>query len=136
MESSVCFISEACPWLGDGGLVSRGPLLPLTTSAPEPSQLKGGAVYRNSTVSSDLHRDVVVGGLTSLTWIVLGRARLRSRVSLVPFPRGQFSELQEHLSRLQAGHQVVNVFHLLGVAVSTRQLSGTAQNMIQPWRGN
>ena len=52
------------------------------------------------------------------------------------FTWSQFSELWQLMSWLQSGHRVVNCFHLVGVSVSIRQLTGMAQNIIySPWEG-
>ena len=43
---------------------------------------------------------------------------------LFPYLWGQFSELWQLMSWLQSGHHVLNFFHLVGVSVSTGQLTG------------
>ena len=67
---------------------------------------------------------LVIGGLTGITLIVLVQLVFSSRVSLFPFLWGQFSELWQLMSWLPPGHHVVNFFHLVGLSVSIRQLTG------------
>ena len=60
-----------------------------------------------------------------------------SRVGLLPFLWGQFSELWRLMSRLQSGHHVVKSFHLMGVSVSTGQLTGYgSEYYLQPLAKN
>ena len=55
---------------------------------------------------------------------------------VVTFPWGQFSEFWQLMSWLKSGHHVVNVFHLVGVSVSTRQLTGYGPECyLCPWEG-
>ena len=69
--------------------------------------------------------------VTELNWI------FSSRVSLVPFLWSQFSDLWHFRSRLQPGHHVVNFFHLVGVSVSLRQLTGDgSEYYLWPLRRN
>ena len=59
-----------------------------------------------------------------------------SRVRLLPFLHGQFSELWQLTPWLQSGYCVVNVY-LVGVSVSTEQLTGHGSEhlSISPWEG-
>ena len=79
----------------------------------------GGGGATNSTARSDSHAEIGHRCLASIIWTVLSTVSLQFQVSVFPFLWGQFSE-----SWLQCGHHVVNFFHLVGVSVSVRQLTG------------
>ena len=83
------------------------------------SRAHGGRGATNSTARSDSHAEIGHWCLASIIWTVLSTVSLQFRVSVFPFLWGQFSE-----SWLQCGHHVVNFFHLVGVSVSVRQLTG------------
>lgn len=56
--------------VGEGGCLSKGQLPPLTTSGHIFYRLREGATCRNSTVSSDIHLELVIGSLMSIISIV------------------------------------------------------------------
>ena len=97
-----------------------------------------GATRRNGTGSSDRHLETghaVVWPASS--WLFWVRLILSSRVGLFLFLWGQFSELWQLMSWLQSGHCVVKFFHLLGVSVSTTQLTGYgSEYYLKPLRRN
>ena len=96
---------------------------------------RDGATGRNSTVGSGSHEigAAIVWSVSS--WLDYVQLIFSSRVSLFPFLWGQVSELWQLMSWLQSGHHVVNLFHLVGVPVSTRQLIGYGSECcLNPWR--
>ena len=126
VERKVCFILEAGSWGAGGGLVSKG-RLPTTDSwwARAFYRWKEGPPGRSSTASSVSHLEIGPAVIWSASpWLFQVQLGFSSRVSLFPLPWGQFSELWQLMSWLQSGHHVVNFFHLVGVTVSTRQLTG------------
>ena len=66
---------------------------------------------------------LVMWRLISVILIVLSTASLEFQGGFVPISL-QFLELWQLMSRLPSGYHVVNFFHLVGVSVSTRQLTG------------
>ena len=57
---------------------------------------------------SNSHLQLVISGLTSIIWVVLGTVNLQFWGALAPILHGQFSELWQHTSRVQSGHHLVN----------------------------
>ena len=65
-----------------------------------------------------------IGNLTSIILVVLGIVNLQFQGPFVSIFRGKLLELRQHMSWLQSGHGVVKLFHLVGVSVTVRQLTG------------
>ena len=57
---------------------------------------------------SNSHLQLVISGLTSIIWVVLGTVNLQFWGALAPILHGQFSELWQLKSWVQSGHHVVN----------------------------
>ena len=85
------------------------------------------------------------GGLQSMglqevlatEWLSLLPLIIGSRVGLFPFPWGPFLALWQFMSQPQSSHHVADFFHLVGVSVSLRQLTGYgSEYYLQPLRRN
>ena len=73
-----------------------------------------GVPCRNSTVSSKNHLEgSCVEVWSASSWLFSVQLVFSSRVSLLPFLWGQFSELWERMSQ-QSSHHAVNFLHLVG----------------------
>ena len=125
VERKVCFLLDAGNRFGGQTPVQR-----LTPHLLQPvgksfyRQRKGGYMqkrYSQLWQSSWSGHEVVC---SESSWLFQVPLVFSSRVSLSPFLWGQFSELWQLMSWLQAGHHVVKFFHLVWVSVSIRQLTG------------
>ena len=79
------------------------------------------------------------GGLICVILTVLSIANLQFQVGLFPFPSVQFLRLWQLMSWLKSGHHVVSSFHLAGVSVSAKQLTGyshSSEYYLQPLKRN
>ena len=129
MQRTVCLVLVAGTRVAGGG-----DTCPKADSPTSPPQTVGGARaftgrgrgLRVETAQSALTviLKLVIGGLTSIILIVLSTVSLQFQGQFVPISCVQFSELWQLTSWLQSAHHVVNFFHLVGLSISTRQLTG------------
>ena len=114
VEKKVCFISDAGNWGGRRWQTS------VQRPAPQPWQTRGECFYRQSCgVGGWLHTEttqssttvifkLIISGLTSIIFVVLGTVNLQFQGHLFPLLCDQFSDLQQLLSWVQSGYHVVN----------------------------
>ena len=90
VESKTCFISAASNWWGGWRTSVQWPAFPLLTLRQAVGEsfyrqsCSGEVTCRNSTVISNSHLQLVISGLTSIIWVVLGTVTLHFQGAFVP----------------------------------------------------
>ena len=117
MERKVCFISDACNWVGGRGgwwVSVQRPTLPLLCW-----QEGGEGIFRQSWgwrwLSAEITQSsltvilkLVISGLTRIILMVLGTVNLQFQVHLFISFHGLFLKLWQLKPWVQSGHHVVN----------------------------
>ena len=128
VERKVGFLRDAGNKLGDADRVlSKGQLFP----HPTDNQWARASIYERRGLHAETAQSAltvilktVIRGQISIILIVLSTINLQFQGGFSPFSWGQFSELWHLMSWPQSSYHAVNFFHLAGISVSIRQLTG------------
>ena len=123
MERKICFILDASDQGHGGGQtpVQRA-TPPLTIMGQESVQAEEWGYVQKEQSALTVILKLATSGLTNTILIVLNTVDSKFQGWLVPISLRPVLTTVGALSWLQAGHHAVNLFHLAGVSVSTRQL--------------
>ena len=142
MSCCSCSVAESCPTLWPHRLQHTS----LPCPSPSPGVLVSGKGEFQGCISGrrGLHAETAEFALKLImqwsdhsSWLSSIQLIFSSRGGLFPFLWGHFSELWYLMSWLCSGHHVVNFFHLVGVSVSTRELTEfDSEYYLQPLRRN